>query len=285
MRRFIPWYARVAAKVVLSRVPASYALWRRLNVFSHGAMHRADYALGVFQHHFARLPPQSGTGPVLLEIGPGDSLLSAVIGAAHGASRVHLVDAGPFATADLHPYRDAEKTLRSKGLNPPSLEGVTDLDGVLSACHASYGTRGLASMKEIPGASVDLIWSQAVLEHIRRNEFDEFLRETRRVLKPHGLCSHLIDLKDHLGGALNNMRLPSRLWEAEWMARSGFYTNRMRRSEMLRSFESAGFTLEVLGVTRWDALPTPHAALAREFRHFDADELLVKEFEVIGVPA
>ena len=39
------------------------------------------------------------------------------------------------------------------------------------------------------------------------------------------------------------MRIPTRWWEADWMARSGFYTNRMRMTEMLGAFEAVGFTV------------------------------------------
>jgi SAM-dependent methyltransferase len=281
----VPWYARIAAKLMLSRVPAGHDLWRRLNLFSHGAMHHVDYALGVYAHHFARRPAPVGEDFVMLEIGPGDSLLSAVIGAAYGVTRTHLIDVAAFATADLTPYRSAAHLLRARGLPAPDLAEVVDLDGVLRACNASYGTQGLNSLRAIPSSSVDFVWSQAVLEHVRRQQFADFAREMRRVLRPTGRCSHVIDLKDHLGGALNNMRIPSRWWEAEWMARSGFYTNRLRRSEMTRMFEAAGFEVDEVATVRWDTLPTPTRSLAREFRSIEADELLISEFDVVLTPA
>jgi SAM-dependent methyltransferase len=242
-------------------------------------MHSADYALQVFHQHFARRPMGLCEGIVLLEIGPGDSLTSAVIGAAHGATHIYLVDS--VATDDLDVYREAARTLRSRGFAPPNLEDAASVDDLLCACRASYGTQGLVSLREIPTASVDFIWSHAVLEHLRRDEFDAFAREMRRVLRAGGRCSHLIDLKDHLGGALNNMRIPSRWWEAEWMARSGFYTNRLRKSEMIRAFESAGFVVEVVGAARWETMPTARSSLAKEFQGFDLEELLVKEFDVL----
>ena len=50
-REVIPWWARIGAKLVLSRLPVRYDLWRRLNVFAHGRMNHPEYALGVFQSH------------------------------------------------------------------------------------------------------------------------------------------------------------------------------------------------------------------------------------------
>lgn len=283
LQRFFPWHTRIAAKLVLSRLPASYSFWRRVHLFSHGSMHRFDYALGVFRHHFERLPAQRD-GLVLMEIGPGDSLLSAVIGAAHGAKKIHLIDAGNFATAEMQPYWEAAIRLRELGLAAPDLDSAEDLTDVLAACNATYETGGLESLRQIPTGSVDFIWSQAVLEHVRREEFGEFAREMRRVLRPTGCCSHQVDLKDHLGGALNNMRLGSKLWEAQWMASSGFYTNRLRMFEVVKAFREAHFSVDVLDCQRWGAVPTPRHVLAREFQEIPDNELLVQQFDLIAAP-
>ena len=285
MRELIPWWGRIGIKLVLSRLPAGYAVWRRLRLFRHGEMHDPAYALAVFRGHFAnaRIPP--GTGFVAVELGPGDSLASAVIAAAHGATRTHLVDVGDFATRDLRVYRHLCGYLRQQGLQPPALDTVHDVASLLRACRASYGTRGIDSLREIPTASVDFAWSHAVLEHVRRAQFAEFVRETRRITRSGGVCSHQIDLQDHLGGALNNLRIPSRWWEAEWMARSGFYTNRLRMADIMRTFEDAGFTVQNLASSHLATLPTPVQALAPEFRVCEIADLLVKTLVVALSPA
>jgi SAM-dependent methyltransferase len=280
VRQLIPWWARIGGKLVLSRLPAGYGLWRRLRVFQHGAMGDPAYALRVFRTHFAHARIPTGSGFTALEVGPGDSLASAVIAAAHGAVRTHLVDVGAFARADLRVYRDLCCYLRAQGLHPPDLERVRDTQTLLEACRATYGTRGLASLGKIPSQSVDFAWSHAVLEHVRRGEFAALVRETRRIIRDGGVCSHQIDLQDHLGGGLNNLRIASRWWEADWMACSGFYTNRLRMRQMIREFESAGFAVRAVSIARWDALPTPLATLAPEFRELEISDLLVKSFAV-----
>jgi predicted SAM-dependent methyltransferase len=136
-------------------------------------------------------------------------------------------------------------------------------------------------LRAIPDTSVDFVWSQAVLEHIRLHEFDEMLAELHRIVRPGGILSHRIDLKDHLGGALNNMRIPGRFWEAEWMARSGFYTNRITFKNMIHRFELAGFKVDILHTDRWDRLPTPRQKMAAEFSAIPDDELLVSGFDVL----
>jgi Methyltransferase domain len=285
VRRLIPWWARIAAKLILARTPASYDTWRRLRIFQHGKMHDPAYALRVFREHFARARLVPGQPFVALELGPGDSLASAVIAAAHGAQRTYLVDVGRFATSDLGGYRQLCRYLREQGLVAPDLDAVHDIASLLHVCRASYATEGLQSLRAIPSGAVDFAWSQAVLEHVRREQFGAFAHELRRVIAPAGLCSHQVDLQDHLGGALNNLRIPSRWWEAEWMARSGFYTNRLRMSEIIGQFEAVGFTVDALTACRWEALPTPRRALAREFRDRELGELLVRSFVVALSPA
>lgn len=284
MRALIPWWARIGAKLILSRLPAGYDLWRRLNVFAHGAMDRPDYALRVFQQHYAHVQTPSGGEFAALELGPGDSLTSALIAAAHGASHTYLVDVGAFARSDPAVYHYAARRLGELGVHPPALDDACDLDSLLRTCRSSYHTEGLRSLRQIPAASVDFIWSHAVLEHVRRSEFLDFVRETRRIVRAGGVCSHQIDLQDHLGGALNNLRISSRWWETGWMASSGFYTNRLRMPELIDMFESAGFSVKGVNAVRWEVLPTPRHLLAREFQHFAAEDLLVKTFSVVLHP-
>lgn len=286
MRRFVPWWGRIAAKLVLARVPASYQSWHRLNLFSHGTMDDPDYAHRVFRSHFERSRFARKAGEFVgLELGPGSSVLSAVVAAAYGAASYRLVDTGTFATLDLAPYKRMARHLRSLGLPAPDLERATDLPTILAACRAEYSTEGLASLRTLPDASVDFVWSQAVLEHVRRADFLTTMQELRRVLRRDGVCSHRVDFKDHLGGGLNNLRLPDSLWEREWMApRSGFYTNRIRCSEMLNHFEQAGFAVEVVATARWDKPPLARSAMATQFRHLGDEDMCVRELDVLLHP-
>jgi ubiquinone/menaquinone biosynthesis C-methylase UbiE len=104
---------------------------------------------------------------------------------------------------------------------------------MLEDCHAEYLTNGLESIRSIPSAMVDFVFSQAVLEHVRRDEFAPMLAETFRVLREDGYSSHEIDIKDHLGQSLHSLRFPESIWESSWFASSGFYTNRLRHSEIV----------------------------------------------------
>ena len=285
LRERLPWRFRIVAKMILSRLPIAYVAWRHLNIFHHGDMERPEYANAVFHRHYDRVLLSERTeGVVGLELGPGDSLASALIGRSLGFGKVWLVDVGKFAGTDLEPYRELERYLRDGGLNVPDITSITSVPELLSICRADYLPKGIESLRCIPDESVDFIWSQAVLEHIRRDEFPVLLTELRRVMRHGGVCSHRIDLRDHIGGALNNLRFSQRIWESRYMAESGFYTNRIQFTEMLDLFKRSGFEPEVVQVDRWGDLPTARAKLAKEFSEIEDEELRVSGFDVILSP-
>jgi hypothetical protein len=250
-----------------------------------GGYGTASLCYGVFKKHFdqarSRRPLDGFIG---LELGPGDSLLSAMAAYAFGASAYYLIDVGPFAQADIQQYRGMAALLADQGLLTLDAPHLKSVDTILAACRTTYNTAGLSSLRAIPDKSVDFVWSHSVLQHVGRAEFLETMRVLRRVLRSDGISSHWVDLKDCLGGALNNLRFRESVWEFPLMAGSGFYTNRIRYSEMLALFKEAGFTSDVVHLKRWDRLPTPRAKLCSPFRYLPEEELCVSGFHVILRP-
>jgi SAM-dependent methyltransferase len=278
----LPWWFKISAKIVLSRLPIDHGLWKKLSLFEHGDMQQPGYVYEVFKQHFDRVKP--GSNFVSLELGPGESLMSAMVSHAFGGSTSYLVDVCDFSLKDVTIYKEMANFLSCQGLPVPNIHTMNSLENILDSCSAKYLTSGLSSLQSIPSQSVDFIWSQAVLEHIKLAEFPEILRELRRILRPNGACSHLIDLKDHLERRLNNLRFPEWVWESNFMAQSGFYTNRIRYSEMLDLFRKADFDVEIINIKRWSELPTPRAKLAQKFRHLSDDELCVRSLSVVLRP-
>lgn len=281
----IPWWGKIVAKLVLSRLPVKYNFWRQLGLFQHGLMHQPTVAFETFKKYFNKASfPRKGGGFVVLELGPGDALFSGMIASAFGASTTYLVDVGSFAIDDMKAYQAMADFLKKKGLSVPKMEELTSLQELLAACLTHYLTSGLSSLRTISDQSVDFIWSNAVLEHIRQKEFFDTILELRRIVRNDGLCIHTIDLKDHLGGALNNLRFSKAFWERDFMAHSGFYTNRIRFSEMMDFFRQAGFDVEIVGIQHWSELPIPKSKLSIDFRNLSKEELCVASFEVILRP-
>jgi SAM-dependent methyltransferase len=283
LKTYIPWWVKLSTKVVLSRLPISYHFWKNFALISHGGMDEPEYAYQVFTQHFNRFKSPNREF-VSLELGPGDSLFSALISKALGGSKTYLVDVGDFAGKDIKKYQAMAKFLKDKNLPVENIENCQTLTDILELCSASYLTSGLTSLKNIPDSSVDFIWSHGVIELIRRSELLETLKELRRIIKPHGICSHLIPLVDSLG-ELNSLRFSQDVWESKFMADSGFYANRLRYSQLLELFKSAGFATKVVQTRRWDTLPTPKAKLSKEFIAMSDEELSVYSFSVILQPA
>jgi len=254
-----------------------------MGLFRHGDMDTSEYSIRVFKDHVDKAGLTGKMkGLTVMELGPGDSISSAVIAFAHGA-RAILVDDGMFANPDVDLYFRLQRALKDAGMPAPNLDGCKTIAEILERCGAIYMTEGLKSIKQIDGESVDCIFSQAVLEHVRRHEFQAILAESRRVLRPGGVCTHVVDLSDHLSGGLNNLRFSNKVWESDFFCKSGFYTNRIRFGAMADIFSKAGYLATFKNIERWEKIPTPKKYFDREFEGITDADLCVRCFEVLLV--
>lgn len=280
----LPWWAKILVKMVLARLPVPYYVWRRLRIFRHGGTgDDAQQVVDGFLTHLERYRRMSGDRPLnsVVELGPGDSVGRALCAAACGASEIHLVDVSDTAPEAPDHYRAVGAHLRERDLTIPALPSSAGKTAALETTGAVLHTNGLKALAAMAPESVDLILSDAVLEHLPLEQFEAFMGESFRVLRPGGIASHGVDLHDHLGGALNHLRFPQWLWENRLMVSSGFYTNRLGLSDMRGIVETTGFTVQVPWIRRWPALPTPRWALARPFRERPEDDLLVCSFGLV----
>ena len=295
LRNSIPWWLRISAKIVLARLPVPYSVWKRIGIFEHGFMDEPERALRVFLA-FAEatglLPdrnpstllryPRLLAGKSVLEIGPGDSLFTALVASSVGSARTWLVDSGDYASRAIQPYAAMTAMLKASGFATPWQSDLTTIEAMTKACACTYLTDGLNSLKRIPAGSIDFCFSNAVLEHIPCGQFGEFINDLYRVMSPNGVAVHRVDLTDHLGGGLNNLRFSDKIWESSLFSRSGFYTNRLRFSEIAGTFRHAGFDVTLPRIIKWDALPLPKSRLNERFRSFDDDDLRVLGFDVLA---
>jgi SAM-dependent methyltransferase len=283
IKRALPWFVKIPVKIVLSRLPISLRTWQRLNLFRAGAGDSPNYHFGVFQYHLAGCEIEDLRGKKVLEIGPGNGLLTALFAHTLHADHIWLVDQEELAEDARANFESAVEYLRSKGLNPPAISRSQSLPQQL---RYTYLTEGLNSLRQIPSCSIDFLFSQTVMEHVRLSEFDELVREMRRVLKPGGVASHWVDFGDHLQYALNNLRFSEKVWESRFMASSGFYTNRIPFPAMQQRFRDAGFAVQVVDESRWPAgLPTSQSKMALPYRHMSPGELMVRSAHFVLNPA
>jgi SAM-dependent methyltransferase len=287
----LPWWLRIGAKIVLARLPIPYSFWKRLRLFEHGDMNQPLKAWSGFLEHArtAGVLHEESALPYLcvdsdftvLELGPGDSLFSAVIALTLNASPIWLVDAGAFATTDMAAYTSLFSFLRLKGYTLPFKKEPNTITELLTACNGHFLTEGIRSLEQIPSASIAYCFSNAVLEHVPKHDFTKMAQELFRIVKPDGVCVHRVDLKDHLGGGLNNLRFSEVVWEGSLFSGSGFYTNRIRFNEMLNIFSQAGFVFTMPRILRWEHLPLSRTKMDAAFSQLSDDELLVSGFDVV----
>jgi len=282
-RQKVPWQLKITAKVILSKLPIRHAQWAKIGLFRHGDMDSFNYAWNVLNRHAKEIVSEEVDWNGL-ELGPGDGILSALLAPALGSAGLTLLDSGDYADKDINKYSQQINNFLEMfdSYALPDYTYDAGIDNMLKSAGGAYYSKGLASLKMLADDSFDIIYSQAVLEHIRRDEFAEIMYECRRILKPNGVMSHVIDFKDHLGGGLNNLRISSGLWEQNWFAlKSNFYTNRLRFSEVIKLCEDAGFTLKRSEVSRYETMPIQRKQLTGEFSGLSDDDLSISEAHVV----
>ncbi len=292
LKKSLPWQFKIASKILLSRAPIPYSIWKKLGLFEHGSMNKQEWAYEVFLKH----AKQAGTITTdknvpsfkkndarfsVIELGPGDSLFSALIASALGAYQTFLIDTGDYASKDMSIYHSLNLMLKNKGFETKHFSDSSSIDDILNRSNASYLTEGVQSFKHIADNSIDYCFSNAVLEHVSRYDIETLSTEIKRVLKVGGKSIHRVDLKDHLGGNLNNLRFSEALWESSLFKNAGFYTNRIRFEEMKSIFTQDGLKTEVPRISKWEKLPTPRSKLNIEFSSLSDENLLVSGFDIV----
>lgn len=139
-----------------------------------------------------------------------------------------------------------------------------------SGQYVSYRAPWYAST-QIAAASLDLVFSQAVLEHV--DALEETYQAMSMWLKPGGYASHVIDFSAHYRSPFWNGH-----WaysDCEWQlvrGRREFLLNREPLSTHLACAEKAGF--EVLLLRRdYEGSGLCADALAKRFRVLDGEDL------------
>ncbi|MCG7402976.1 MULTISPECIES: hypothetical protein [Caballeronia] len=271
MRTFVPWQAKLASKVIAANLPIPYSFWRRHGIAKLGAMLNPEYARDVYKHHVTHANASAKT---LLEIGPGDSLFTAVYAYPRFKKTV-LIDAGRFAETEPRPYSVLIDELRNMGECMPEETEYSSLETLLNALSCEYLIDGVDSFFDLQDGEIDFSFSHSCLQHIPLNQFQTLADELYRVTAAGGTGSHLLDFRDMLAGSLNHLRFPSSAWETGWVRKTNMYTNRLRIGNIQRAFQKSGFDVEIYERKRWDRLPISRASLNTEFRSMDDEELLV----------
>jgi SAM-dependent methyltransferase len=118
---------------------------------------------------------------------------------------------------------------------------------ILAASGITYVAPGDASHTGLPDQSVDIVFSNSVLEHVSPESLPAIMRETRRILRPSGVAVHCVACNDHYAhfdskiSYINYLRFSAQEWR-RWN-NSLQFQNRLRAPDFLRLTEDAGFRL------------------------------------------
>ena len=278
----IPWRLKILLKIILARLPFNiHTFWRNLGMFRHGNMDSTSYVISNFFNllNHAALNSQKCDGLSFLEVGAGDSIGSGVVASAFGM-KPYIIDVDAFATKDIEFYKNIIRELDNPILDISENDFIS-YEQMIKKLDITYLTNGTSSFEKINNNSINIIISQACLEHVRKKEFKFFMDENYRVCKKGALSIHSIDFKDHLDYSLNNLRFSEGFWESEFISSSGFYTNRLRYCDMKEVFLKSGFEIIKEDLSLWNELPLRKTKFNQDFIDYDESDLLVKEAVVV----
>lgn len=300
------WLAKAALQHGIGALPhaesAHYVFQRRVS-------RTLPAGEGVFRRKFGRAlahvrayeehgPRRELGDAALYEFGTGWDLAIPLSYWALGVDRQTLVDIRPNLRPELvnltldrlqRLHGELEeasgRSLRSPG------EGRVVSAADLGAFGITYLAPCDARATGLDAASVDLVTSTNTLEHIPAADLVAILAECRRLLRPDGLVSSRIDLRDHYAygdSALtpyNFLRYSDRAWR---LLDGGLSRqNRLRRPDYLQAFATAG--LSVVN----ERTETPEGGLeqlkaldlAPRFRAYTLEDLAVTRLFLVARPA
>lgn len=287
------WFLEAAVYNVLTRVPRGdpihHLLQRR--VAKSFPIHDDRFAreLRYADAHLSTLPRSTDdlSSVRALEFGTGRHLTVAMRLLSMGVASVRAVDVSRLAKPDL--IRDSASRLGSASLS--SVVTARDPIAVLRELGCDYRTTPPGSFVDVADDSVDLVLSTSVLEHVPRGELHELLAECRRVLRPGGRLSCIVDYKDHYSYSdpslhrLNFLAVPEKRW-FRWCSPAMHFQSRIRHDELAAHVEAAGFdvsTAYVLDPTKEDLDWLASADLDPCFSDMDARRLGIGEAHLVGV--
>jgi SAM-dependent methyltransferase len=240
----------------------------------------------------------------LLEIGTGWYPTFPTCFYLAGAARVHTYDIVRHVTPEMVSALASRLRLHlgtlatSSGLAEDTI--AAELDSFRAALErgddlgtASGGVIdyrvGDASRTGLPDGSVDMVFSNSVLEHIPQPVLEALFAEAMRVLRPGGIVFHSVNCGDHYAyfdssiSQLNYLRYSDREWNLMWNNRF-HYQNRLRAKEFTAMAQRAGFTIELDASKVWPQRLAELAAIevAPEFARYTREEACLTNIDFVA---
>jgi SAM-dependent methyltransferase len=302
------WIAKAALQKLISGLPNEQAVNYRFQRYVTRTLPRtgSDLRLHIdlparHLHKFGEYGAKPAGEATFFEFGAGWDLIGPLVYYSLGVNHQTLIDIRPNlrfdlverAWSDLKGMRGeieqiARMPARDLGDLPPDSSAA--LGGRFGI---SYLAPSDARDTGLPGQSFDFISSTDTMEHIPGPDLEKILREVVRLLRPDGLFSCTLDLRDLYSyfdssiSPFNFLKFSDRTWR---LANSGIhYQNRLRLPDYLKMFEAAG--LEIVDRSTQDSTEQELAQLralppAPRFENgYSLEDLAVKSTHLVARPA
>lgn len=241
----------------------------------------ADRLVGLIRTHLNC----EFTRSTVFEFGAGRDLAMPLAMSARGAGNILAVDIEPLAKIDLVAFAARHMGRHAPHGNVP----ISNWQDLKRHWRIEYRSPADARSSGLPDQSVDIAMSIETLEHIAREDIALIFRELRRILRPTGIAVMKIDYGDHYAGfdrsitPFNFLRYSDDDW-APFQSRFQ-YVNRLRHSEYLDLFSSAGFDIVADEPERRPIDADIKANLAQCFRRFADDDLFTIGAVIVARPS
>lgn len=264
------WRVKGAIQKVLGHVPGGGGVHYVLQRYAGGLTNFDkecdtkvdDWRLMMGHLRTASLPVDGST---FLEMGTGWYPTFPICLYLAGATRIHTFDLNrhlkPEMTTALVERLarhvdtiSAESGVDAKTIDERRRDLLSDLRRGASVSGATKGAIDYhapadASKTGLSAASVDVVFSNSVLEHVPGPVIEDCFQEATRILKPGGIVFHSVNCGDHYAyvdrsiSQLHYLRYSESAWK-KWN-NAFLYQNRLRAEDFTRMAKRAGFTIEI----------------------------------------
>lgn len=299
------WKFKVLVQFVLSIIPGGVFLntqfhefKRRFGGFSVESITERIPVLTARLMKINDITPIEGA--VIVEVGPGGFMASGFLMYLLGARKVNSFDHINHLSYDLLDLNlralqvELDCISQISGISVDKLQARLDfvlkaknIDEVLDRARISYKAPSDAAQTGLYDASVDIIYSNAVFEHLPPAVIETLTLESKRILKDTGVGYHLIDVHDHYAydttiSKVNFLQYSEGVW-AFFTHNKISYHNRLRAKQFKDIFESLGaFTLGFDTKLESESLDALNKIkVNRRFSGMSHEELAVHQVEII----
>jgi SAM-dependent methyltransferase len=169
-----------------------------------------------------------------------------------------------------------------------ALLGCRTVKQLLCMANIEYIAPADAADTKLPDSSVNVVYSNSVLEHVPTETIVRIMQESMRILKPGGLAIHSANCGDHYAycdraiTAINYLRFTEQQWR-KWN-NSLLYQNRLRPQDFLDTAKNAGLQLVLVKYRpREDLIEALRdLPIAAEFTRYPPDQLATTSIDFVA---